>query len=166
MLELVDDESREERVFSGRLLGLNRYLAGDFQEADRVFRRVLSDCRAPEDDLYRAEALHWLSASMRFMGQREEVDALAVELEALARRRGNLFALARILGRQGIYAVFEGKDARAAGQLREAVAIRERLGDRSGKAVSLSGMAVAAFYRGDLDEVTALVERVQAGASV
>lgn len=156
MLELVGEESREERVFSGRLLGLNRYLAGDFEEAERVFRGVLADCRGPEDDLYRAEALHWLSASRRFMGQREEVDALAAELEALARSRGNLYGLARILGRQGFYAVFEGRDARGAGQLREAVAIRERLGDRSGKAVSLSGMAVGAFYRGDLDEATAL----------
>jgi tetratricopeptide (TPR) repeat protein len=88
--------------------------------------------------------------------------ARAKDLKALCRKTGNQFALARILGRQGIYAVFEDNNEQARNDLHEALAIREALGDHAGIAKSLCGLSLDAFFQGDFPRARGLAEKSRA----
>ena len=148
----------QEIAFFLWILGMNRYLSSDFKQAVVILEEAVARVQALHDDFYRAELLHWLSASKRFLGQVDEVNAHARKVREICRRTGNTFALARILGRQGVYAVLEDDTVQARNDLHEAIALREALGDRAGIAKSLAGLSLDAFFQGDFSRAHALAE--------
>ncbi len=151
-------DASEELAFFLWLLGMNRYLSSDFERAVVVLEEAVARFQALNDDFYRAEGMHWLS----FLGQVEEVRVLSRDVRALCRSTGNQFALARVLGRQGIYAVLEDDPEQARSDLHEAIALRKALGDRAGMAVSVAGLGLDAFFEGNFSEARVRAEESHA----
>lgn len=143
-------ERPREIAFFLWLLGVNRYASADFEGSLDVLAEAVERWRALGDDFYRLECLHLLALGQRFLGRLEEARGLEAEIRAGCRRVGTPYALARALGSQGLFAVFEATDERSKEDILEALSIRRALGDRAGVAVSFVAIALDAFFRGDL----------------
>jgi predicted ATPase/DNA-binding CsgD family transcriptional regulator len=151
MLALARQHGNQGEVaFFLWMLGVNRYVSGDFNRAIVVLKEAFNLCQRLGDDFYASEVLHLLGICARFVGQIEEARAFDRQVRELSRRTGNKFALGRALGSQGLYAVFEDNNAQAQNDLQEAIAIRGELGDRAGVATSLMSLSQDAFFRSDL----------------
>ena len=142
-------DNQSEIAFFLWMLGVNRYVSRDFDQAIIVLKEALDLCQMLGDDFYACEALHLLGICARFAGQIEEARAYERQARELSRRTGNKFALGRALGSQGLIAILEGNNPQAKNDLQEAIMIRSEVGDLSGVAMSLTSLSQEAFLRGD-----------------
>jgi tetratricopeptide (TPR) repeat protein len=150
MLVLAHQHGNQSEIaFFLWMLGVNRYVSRDFNRAIIVLKEALDLCQMLGDDFYASEALHLLGVCARFVGQIEEARAYERQVRELSRRSGNIFALGRALGSQGLIAIFEDNNAQAKNDLQEAIAIRSEVGDHAGVATSLTSLSQEAFLRGD-----------------
>jgi predicted ATPase/DNA-binding CsgD family transcriptional regulator len=149
-LRLVgQDDNQREAAFFLWMLGVNRYVSGDFDQAIIVLKEALDLCQRLGDDFYACEALHLLGMCARFAGQIEAARSYERESRKLSRRTANKFALGRALGSQGLIAILEDNTPQAKNDLQEAIKLRSEVGDLSGVAMSLTSLGQAAFFRGD-----------------
>jgi tetratricopeptide (TPR) repeat protein len=143
------DDNQREAAFFLWMLGVNRYVSGDFDQAIIALKEALDLCQRLGDDFYGCEALHLLGMCARFAGQIEAARSYERESRELSRRTANKFALGRALGSQGLIAILEDNLPQAKNDLQEAIKIRSEVGDLSGVAMSLTSLSQAAFFRGD-----------------
>lgn len=139
---------QNEIAFFLWMLGVNRYVSGDFNRAMTVLKEALDLCQMLDDDFYTTEALHLLGICARFVRQIEEANTYERQARELSRRSGNKFALGRALGSQGLMALYEDNKAQATSDLQEAITTRSEVGDHSGVAMSLTSLSQASFLRG------------------
>ena len=159
MLALARQLSNQSEVaFFLWMLGVNRYVSRDFDQAIIVLKEALDLCQMLGDDFYACETLHLLGICARFVGQIEEARAFEQQVRELSRRSGNKFALGRALGSQGLIAVLEDNDTQAKNDLQEAIAVRSELGDYAGVAASLMSLSQEAFLRGDFSNAKIYAE--------
>jgi tetratricopeptide (TPR) repeat protein len=148
---------QDEIAFFLWILGYGRFFSGQFAQAIPILEEAVALFKALGDNFYVAEAMHWLGTCHRFVGQPEKALVYAEEIRAVSEQSGNKFALARIFGNTGIYGVFLDADE-ARDRLQKAIAIRDEISSQGGIAISLFGLGVDAFLRGEFSQARGFAE--------
>jgi predicted ATPase/DNA-binding CsgD family transcriptional regulator len=158
LVSIREQDNPCETAFFLWMLGVNRYVSGDFAYAIDILQEAVDRFDALHDDFYKIEALHSIGVCARSMGKIQEAKQVEQQLRNLSRKTGNKFALGRALGSQGLLAVYESDEQRAEDYLRQAIAIRRDLGDFAGVAVSLVSLSINALFKGELSKAKSLAD--------
>jgi CHAT domain-containing protein/tetratricopeptide (TPR) repeat protein len=149
--------SREQRLLkrrgdSLRIAGVEAFPKAGPAASIRIWRKALSASRAGGDTSAIAGVLDNIAAGMTRL---ERLDSAAVYLSRariLARAIGDLHIEANIAGHQADLSADRGDADRARRQYREALAIRQKIGDSRGIAADHNNIGLMALSMGSLTE--------------
>jgi tetratricopeptide (TPR) repeat protein len=133
-------------------LGILAQDRGDYQEADRQYRRSLDILRRLGDQAGMATSYHQLGILAQLRGDYAEAERQYRRALEIFERLGNQAGMASGYHQLGRLAQFRGDYQEAERQYRRSLDIKERLGNQAGMATSYHQLGILAQLRGDYAE--------------
>ena len=136
-------------------LGAVLQLAGDWDEAEALFRAALSSSQAVDAAARAGAALGGLLA---LTGAYPDAVARLEEARAHFINLGDERELAAVLERLAHTYFEQGDDERATARAREHAGLARKLGDRAGESTAINTLGLVLWHRGELDPALAQLE--------
>ncbi len=159
------DVPAESRVRTLLASGATLYLAGDYEQAEKLLRDAVARARStlPSDNVLRSEALDRLAEVLVQLDKIPEAEQLCQEALAADRKRGpeQAAVLARTLDALGSVHFYDGNLQAAEADLREALNLHERtLGSRHAQtAQSMNNLAAVLYQSGRYAQAMTLYQQ-------
>lgn len=142
----------KRRGDSLRIAGVDAFTKQGPAASISLWRRALSASRAASDTSAMAGVLDNISAAMNRLERLDSASAYLTRARTLAHTIGNAGVEANIAGHQADLSADLGDNDRARRQYREAIALRQRIGDSRGIAADHNNLGLIAQSVGNLAE--------------